>query len=221
VKVYFISGLGADERIFQNIHLPPGNEAVYLSWLTPLPKESLRSYAVRLGESIDTKEEFGLVGLSFGGMLATEIAAVKKPAFLILISSIASPANLPAYYRTAGRLGMHKIIPVSVLKSASFIKRFFTPETAEEKKLIWQMIRQSDPKFIRWALEAILNWKNENPPQNIIHIHGSKDELLPLKYTHPTHVIEKAGHLMVLRRAKEINRILHEVLPHQPEAVNT
>lgn len=221
MNVYFISGLAADRRVFKNIHLPQGHTAIYLDWLPPARSETLHDYAARLAEQVNDNEEFALVGLSFGGMLASEIAAIKKPSLLILISSIPASVDLPGYYRMAGKLGIHKIIPVSFLKSASFIKRFFTAETAEEKQILREMIRESDPGFIRWALKAIITWKKEDHPQHLIHIHGSKDELLPVKYTHPTHIIEKAGHLMVLRRAEEVNKILKEVLSPYTAAINT
>ncbi|RYD69520.1 MAG: hypothetical protein EOP53_27030, partial [Sphingobacteriales bacterium] len=64
MKVYFISGLAADCRVFKRIQLPAGFESVYLDWIPPLPNESLQSYAMRMAESIDTNEPFALVGLS-------------------------------------------------------------------------------------------------------------------------------------------------------------
>ena len=40
MKVYFISGLGADEKAFQLLQLP-GVEPVHLNWMPPLKKESI------------------------------------------------------------------------------------------------------------------------------------------------------------------------------------
>jgi hypothetical protein len=39
-KVYFISGLGADERIFQYLNLE-GIEPVFIQWLEPFSKEKI------------------------------------------------------------------------------------------------------------------------------------------------------------------------------------
>jgi hypothetical protein len=33
-----------------------------------------------------------------------------------------------------------------------------------------------------------------------------------MRFTKPTHIISKAGHLMVMNRAEEINKILNEEL---------
>lgn len=211
MKVYFISGLGADRRVFKNIQLPEGFEVVYLDWIPALTEESLESYALRLGEAIDRSRPFIVVGLSMGGMLATAIARYYKPAATILISSVPSSAHLPGYFKIAAKLRLHKIVPVSFLKSMSVLKRTFTTKTAEDKKLLCQVIRESDPAFIRWAMDAILKWKSEELPASYIHIHGSRDEILPLRYTKPTHIIKGAGHLMVVNQAKEINAILREI----------
>ena len=46
MKIYFISGLAADRRIFKNLRLPDGFEPVYLDWISPLKDESLHADAV-------------------------------------------------------------------------------------------------------------------------------------------------------------------------------
>jgi pimeloyl-ACP methyl ester carboxylesterase len=212
LKVYFISGLGADARVFRHIRLPSGYEPVHLNWLPPGRKESLRSYALRMSEKIDAQEKFGIVGLSFGGMLAVEIAKLLQPGFIILISSIPCSGHLPPYYRLAGFLKLHRIIPMRLIRTASIFKRNFTKEKSDDKRMLTEMIRDSDPVLIRWALNAIITWKCTDPPGNFIHIHGTHDGILPCRYTRPTHKIHKGTHLMVLTKSREINRVLAEEL---------
>lgn len=211
VKVYFISGLAASGKIFRNIKLPQHCEAVYLEWIPPEKNESLSHYALRLAEKIEPNETFALVGLSFGGMLAVEIAKTLHPSCLILISTVPSIQHLPVYYKWAGAMKLHKVIPVSFVQYASLIKRYFTSETKEDKKMLRSMISKSDAHFIRWAMNAVLTWKNKEVPQNMLHIHGTKDGILPKRFTKPTHVIQKGGHLMILTSANEINKIFTEV----------
>lgn len=212
MKVYFISGLGADCRIFRHIRLPEGFEPVNLDWIPPLKDETLRGYALRLAERIDTTEPFAMFGLSMGGMLSIEIAKQYHPAITILISSIPCSDHLPLLYRAAGKLKIHRIVPVSLLKSASLVKRFFTAEKNEDKQLMRQLIAETDPKFVYWALGAIVNWKCDVYNGPYIHIHGRTDMILPMRYTKPTHIIPTAGHVMILTKAAEINRILQETL---------
>jgi hypothetical protein len=73
-KIYFISGLGADKRIFSFLDLS-FCEPVFVDRITPLKNESLQGYALRLGKNIPGKDPV-IIGISFGGMLATEIAKV-------------------------------------------------------------------------------------------------------------------------------------------------
>jgi pimeloyl-ACP methyl ester carboxylesterase len=212
MKVYFVSGLAADSRVFNNIRLPKHCEAVFLEWIEPLKKESLKDYALRMAGSINTNESFGIIGLSMGGMITAEIARQYKPAVVILISSIPGSAQLPFYLKAAGAIRLHKLVPVSLVKSAAKFKRVFTSESAEDKIILKQIIQDSDSRFIHWAMDAILKWRCDALPPPYVHIHGSKDEILPMRFTKPTHIIPKAGHLMVMTRAREINVILHEVL---------
>jgi len=211
MKVYFISGLAADSRVFKNIKLPEGFEAVYLDWIKPLKDESLESYAIRLAEKIDHHKKFILVGLSMGGMIASEIAKKYKPEITILVSSAPTFRQFPKRFRVARNLHLHKIIPAGFLKSASVVMRLFTTESPEDKVVLKQVIRDSDPLFIRWAIGAILNWRNEVIPQPMWHIHGTNDKILPMRYTKPTHIITNGGHLMIMSRANDLNRILESI----------
>ncbi|MBS1669009.1 MAG: alpha/beta hydrolase [Bacteroidetes bacterium] len=212
MKIYFISGLAADSRVFKYLRLPIGFEPVYLDWIHPEKKESLRDYSWRLAEKINTQEPFAILGLSMGGMMATEIALKWEPVLTILISSVPVSSNLPFYFRAIGKLGLQKMVPISMVKSMSIIKRLFTAETEEDKNTIKQIIYESDKHFIRWAMDAILKWENNVLPSPYIHIHGSRDEVLPIRFTRPTYTIAKAGHLMVMTNAKELSEIIGKEL---------
>lgn len=212
MKVYFISGLAADSRVFKHIQLPEGFEIVHLHWISPQKNESLESYALRLAEKIDSTENFGLVGLSMGGMIASVISKKYNPVITILISSVPTHKHFPAAFKIAYFTRLHKIVPASFLKSASILKRFFSAEDPQDKIVLRQVIKDSDAGFIRWALGAILQWKNEDIPAHLYHIHGTNDRVLPVRYTKPTHIISKGGHLMVMSRAGELNDLFGKLL---------
>lgn len=217
MKVYFISGLGADRRVFARIQLPVGYEIVHLDWMKPLKNESLQAMAVRLGAFIDHSSPFIVIGLSLGGMMATEIALRYKPALTILISSIPTAQGLPNYFRWAGKLKLHRLLPVSLLKSSAIIKHTLGPETKEDKDILYQMLHDSDPAFIRWAIGAVLQWTNDQYPHPYIHIHGTADRTFPAGKIRPTHIIKGAGHTLILNRIAEVNKILAKYLRPLPE----
>jgi pimeloyl-ACP methyl ester carboxylesterase len=212
MNVYFISGLAADSRVFRHIVLPEGFAKIHLEWIKPFKNESLESYALRLAEKIDCSQKFVLVGLSMGGMIAVEIAKKYKPVITILLSSVPSHKHLPGRFRLAYYTRLHKIVPASFLKSASILKRLFSNEDAQDKLLMKQVIRDSDSTFIRWGIGAILQWRNDFIPDPLMHIHGADDLILPISKTNPSHIIPKTGHLMVMSKAKELNKILENCL---------
>lgn len=212
MKVYFTSGIGADYRLFTLLHLPEGFEASYIHWIPPLENEKLPAYAFRLTQQIDTSQPFILVGLSLGGIMSVEMAKRISPLCTILISSVPVSAHLPRYYRIAGNLGLGRLVPASLLKAATTVKHSLTMRPAAKRQLILDVIRAGDDRFIRWALNAVLQWENTEIPQPLYHLHGTRDEVFPVGLTTPTHSIRKAGHMLLLSHSDETNQILNEIL---------
>lgn len=213
MNVYFISGIGGDRRLFKHIQLPGDFQIRHVDWIVPGKKETLPEYAFRLTEQIDTRQPFILLGTSLGGIMAVEIAKRFAPVATILISSVPVSAQFPLYYAAARYLRLADLLPASLIKRASVLKRRFTREKEADKQLILQMIRDGDPWFIKWALTAVLEWRNEEIPQPLWHIHGTRDEVFPFRLTRPSHRIQKGGHLLVISHAEEVNRILRDLLP--------
>ena len=212
MKVYFISGLGADRRAFYKIMLPRGYQSVYLDWIRPLANEGFEDYAKRFSQSISRDEEFVLVGLSFGGMLASELAKIVSPKKLIIISSLSSYKELPWYFKLAGKLGIHRIISPSLYKRATVMNRFMGAGNKEMKSIVYSYVNNIDPAFIRWSLNVIVHWAHTERLSDLVHIHGSNDHLLPYRYVKADYMIKNGGHLMVMNKADEVNSILQEVL---------
>jgi pimeloyl-ACP methyl ester carboxylesterase len=212
VKAYFISGLGADKKAFQKIKLPAGYEPVYLDWITPEKDESLANYARRFSSLIKNNDAFILIGLSFGGMLASEIARLRNPMKTVIISSIATSNELPWYFKRAGKFGLHKALPVKLMTAGTMLKNLMGVGSKEDKEIIYNYAKFADPNLVRWSIHAIVNWDQPDRLPGVVHLHGSHDRMLPVKYTHPDYIIKDGGHLMIFNKADEVNKILGEVL---------
>jgi pimeloyl-ACP methyl ester carboxylesterase len=213
---YFISGIGADDRMFTHIRPPEGYQAAYIHWIPPQKHETLGAYASRLIAQIDTSEPFVLIGLSLGGIMAVEIAKRIPPQCTIIISSIPVSAHLPPYFKVAGQLGLGRIVPATLLKAATSLKHFLTMKTPANRRLIQSVIWSGDNWFIHWALNAVLKWDNAEIPSPLYHVHGTRDEIFPIGFTHPTHVVPKAGHMFLLSQPEEVNDLLSRLLPAAP-----
>lgn len=212
-QLYLISGLGADERIFNNLRFPPAYQVHYLQWITPLPDEPIGQYAARMAQGIRADGPVTLLGVSFGGIMSLEIARHIPVAKNILVSSIKRTSEKPPYYNWVKRLGIHKL-PDQLLyqRRNVIVKKFLDIETEAERALVNEYLAKKDYAYTRWAVNAILHWENEQVPEGLVHIHGDKDHPFPAKYLTPTHLVPNAGHFMVLNRADVINQILETVL---------
>ncbi|MBD0367389.1 MAG: alpha/beta hydrolase [Flavisolibacter sp.] len=218
MNMYFISGLGADKRVFQKIKLPEGYTPHHISWIPHRRNETLAQYARRLSAVIDTKLPFVLIGLSFGGMLAVEICRFLKPGKTILISSAAHSKMLPPYIRFLKWLPLHKALPYFLLKKPTRIVYWLFGIRAKGEKILFdRILYDTDISFLRWAMHAIITWPERKPPNHIIQIHGSEDTLLPLRFVKADYVIQGGNHFMVYSHAWEVSAVLAQVLGGKKE----
>ena len=210
-NLYIFSGLGADERVFKNLDFSEFN-TTHIPWIDPLKNETIQEYAKRLREKITTEKPI-LMGLSFGGMIAIEIAKQMEVEKIILISSVKSKRELPCYYAFTAKFKLYNKIPAKILKSPNFITHwFFGAKSKPDKQLLNQILKETDPIFLRWALNEVANWNNEQILDNIIHIHGTNDKVFPIKRVHCDVKVKDGGHLMLLNKADEMNNILKKHL---------
>ncbi len=211
-NIYVLSGLGADERVFENLDFGDF-EPQFIRWIPPLENEKMRDYALRLCSQIRDKKPI-VLGVSFGGMLAVEIAQFIDCERVIIISSAKSRKEIPLLYRIFGRTNLLKFIPISFFKQANFMTFwFFGMRTKDEKTLLKSILKDTDNSFLKWAMNAIMTWeKAENFTQNLTHIHGEKDRILPLKKSIKVDFrIPDGDHLMVYNKARKIADILHDL----------
>jgi hypothetical protein len=211
-KVYVFSGLGADERVFKFLDWGKDNQPIYIKWIEPLRNESLKDYVFRLSSQINSPNPI-LVGMSFDGILAIELSKQIDTNKVILISSIKTKTELPFYYRILGFLNVPKWFPLSFLLSGNkIIYNFFGIKNRTEKMLLKNILRDTPLSFLKWALQKTANWKNTTIPPNLIHIHGGADHILPYRFVKADITIEKGGHFLIVNKAKELSRILKDIL---------
>lgn len=206
MKLYLIGGLGADERVFKYLTLDV--ETTVIKWIEPKPKEKLQSYVIRISEQINQGVEFGILGVSFGGIVPIELSKITNPSKLFLISSVETSKQLPQNYVYIGKTQVLNLIPNQFIKPPKPLLGFLFG--AKNKKLLEQIIKDTKPKFIRWALNAIINWSNELNYLDTIRIHGTKDKLIPLKGN--AIEVKDGGHFMIVDNAEEISKIINEQL---------
>lgn len=202
--LYKIGGLGADERVFEKLTL--NTPSVSIKWLVPETQESLKDYTFRISKQIDQSEEFGIIAVSFGGIIAIELSKILNPKTIILISSVSISDELPYKSLRIPLSRLVKLIPGALIKPPQFMMNFMFG--AVDKELLSKIIRDTDPSFIRWALHKILTWRHNNGEGELFRIHGSTDRLIPLKGI--AHIIKDGGHFMIVDRADELSVLINE-----------
>ena len=209
--IYFISGLGADRRIFQWLKAD-GYRPIHVEWISPDKGEAIEDYATRLREQIKDDNPV-VVGLSFGGLMAIEIAKQIPTEKVILLSSVKDRLEIPFYFKLFRIVPLHRVVPFKSLLFAFYWLAYwlFAPEGSEQKKLLKTILVETDPHFLKWALHKVVVWQNQNVPENLVHLHGKRDRIFPYRYVNPDYSIESSGHLMVMTRAEEISNLLKEL----------
>lgn len=206
-EIYLFSGLGADERVFQHLDLS-NFSATFIKWITPEQGETIENYASRLLKQITSPKPV-LIGLSFGGLVATEVAKQIDTTKVILIASAKTAKEIPFYYRMIGFLNLHRLLPTKLLKASNFITNWFFGATLpSDQQLLKQILIDTDPTFLKWAIEKVVKWKNKTLISNVFHIHGTCDKVLPFYFVKCNSVIKNGGHLMTLNKPDEITTIL-------------
>ena len=90
--------------------------------------------------------------------------------------------------------------------------KFFITNGNNKKStgLFKSMLQNTDADFIKMGIRFVLEWQRmEYHRENLVHIHGTKDILLPIRYiSHCDYTINGGTHDMVMSRPEEINKIL-------------
>jgi pimeloyl-ACP methyl ester carboxylesterase len=211
MNMYCLSGLGADQRVFKHIRIP-GVRLVPVDWAPFDWHDDMACYAQKLAAAIPEKNPV-ILGLSFGGMLGTEITRMQEVRRLFLVSSAKFKSELPPLSGLVKYLARRRLLPVGLAKipfKGTYVR--FGAETDEEKALLTDILRKTDNRFAKWAFKTLLGWRTEDPPRNTVHLHGTADQLIIPVGVHPDHWIEGGTHFMIYNRAEEISRIIRQEL---------
>lgn len=210
MKIYCFSGLGADERVFKFLNLGDGFELINIPWIKPNSQEGLKSYSKRLCETIDVSAPFGLLGVSFGGVIAQEVAGIINPQFTVVISSINNSSGVPLVLRCLPKWFIN-LMPISFFSMPLFIARFLFG--AENKMLLKSILKDTNSSFVKWALKNLSVWGGELQLNNIYYLSGGKDRLM--RPFEEAEVIKNGHHFMIVDLSTEVSNKIRLFLKTQ------
>jgi len=212
IDVYCMPGMAASPKIFEFISLPKPFRIHLLSWIPPDKEESLSSYAKRMCERI-TSENPILLGVSFGGVLVQEIAKHIPVQKVIIVSSIKTNEELPLPMKMARTTNAHKLLPTQWINNLDALALFaFGKGIKKRLELYQKYLSERNPDYLNWSINALVNWDQVEVPTSVVHIHGEKDTVFPIKYLSNPYIRIKGGHAAIMTQAKWFNSELPDII---------
>lgn len=213
--VYLIPGQGGDARLYNKFAIDSTYfEIRHITYFTPEKGWSMKRFAQELSKQIDTTQRFALVGVSLGGMLASEINEFLSPQKVILISSAKHRKELPFRYRFQKSIPIYKLVPKGLYKAgAKLLQPIVEPDRRHNKSTFVAMLGDKDPAFLKRTTAMIMEWdKTVSAQNNVVHIHGSNDSTIPARNVKFQFLVEGGSHMMVLTQAEVINNLVNGIL---------
>lgn len=210
--IYCVSGLGADERVFQKLKFQ-GYQPVHIKWVEPESGESIADYTRRLTTQIKAEKPI-LIGLSFGGIIAVEMSKHIDTEKVILISSTKNKQEVPFYFQIFRWLPIYLLLPARFMLWVGQLVAswFFSLETIDDRKLLKAILFDTNARFVKWAVHQVVIWKNELIPENVYHIHGESDRIFPFQYVREDFSVVRGGHFMIMNQAEYISNIIQKIV---------
>lgn len=205
MDVYLIPGLGADHRLFSRLELP-GHRSIAFDWPEMPVGSTLADFAAVLAAQVDKGRPHALVGVSMGGMVAQEMAALTHPRKVIIISSWKGPQEMPRPIRLLRGTHPERVLTrVFIDRTRSFLHWQMGASTPEAMALFDALLKVHTLAQLKVQVDAALNWKGPaRPVEHLVHIHGDADHLMPLGTIKGAEVVKGGGHFMVFTHAERV-----------------
>lgn len=212
--LYFVPGLAANPKIFERLEFPEElYQLHFLAWKIPLStEESISDYAKRMCKEIQHENPI-LIGVSFGGVMVQEMSKHIATEKVIIISSIKNNAELPKRLQLAKLTKAYKLLPTKVIINIEDYTKYFLGDYLQKRAELYKLyLSVRDPLYLYWALHNVLHWTQTSTLEGIIHIHGTEDNVFPIKHIKNAICIDKGTHVMILTKAKTISAHIHKAL---------
>ena len=206
-------GLAASSLIFERIELPENQFEIHLlDWELPLPNETLPDYAKRMSKLVLEPNPV-LIGVSFGGVLVQEMAQFLKPKKVIIISSVKTNLEVPLRMKFAKSTKAYKLLPTSWLHNVELLAKYsFGNAIKKRLKLYEKYLSMREKVYLDWAIEQMILWQRTEVDKNVIHIHGTMDEVFPAKNIQNFIPINGGTHIMILSKSRWLNENLPKII---------
>ena len=173
----------------------------------------MKDFAQALSQQIDTSSRYIIIGVSLGGMLATEMGDFLDPEKIILISSAKCRDELPGRYAFQKIIPINQLVPKGMIKwGAKLLQPIVEPDSKNDRQVFLDMLNDKDPLFLKRTVAMIIQWERDEYRNDIVHIHGDNDHTLPSRNVEYNYLVKNGSHMMVYTRADEISALVNKAL---------
>jgi pimeloyl-ACP methyl ester carboxylesterase len=188
-RIIVLPGMGADSRMYSGPWRTLPN-AAFVDWPEYRGERTIAEVAERVVTEFKVADGDVVVGSSLGGIVACEIARVRKLKVLVLIGSAVNKDEINSLLAV-----LHPIADFAPLK-------FIQAAAGKVPGELTEMFRDAQPEFIRSMCRAIFTWPGlQNASAKLVRIHGKHDPVIPLPAK--VDLVLDGGHLIAMTHADE------------------
>ena len=99
-----------------------------------------------------------------------------------------------------------------ILNIEKLAKFSFGEKVNKRIKLYEKFLSVRDLGYLQWAVESVILWDRDKIDENVVHIHGDKDDVFPIKYIDKCILVKGGTHIMILNKYKWLNENLPSII---------
>lgn len=192
-RLILLKGMNPDANVFSRL-ASEFSGAEHVEWPSIDSRSSMTDLAYELISRYHIDRDCSLVGVSFGGIIAQEIAAIVHCKLCVVISTMCQREELPAMGRFLGAL------PVGCIYKLCLYGAKFG---------LFRKHGALDEVWTSWVVSRVVAW---NAPMissetKLIRIHGDRDRTFPNGCSEADLVLN-GGHLIIATHADKISEVI-------------
>ena len=209
-------GLGLSSDIFKCLELS-FDTYILLEWIPPIFNEDMDAYCQRLLAPVDLNlyASTTIIGHSFGGIIAQQMACIFPIDQLILVSTIMNEKEKPR--------GVHiiKYLPDFFMNRIKGFIQLSYPLWANQhgysspslRNLFKEAIKTLPAYYYHWSLRQIQKWKCPEITCPVLRLHGQLDKTFPITTLKTDYIrVEDGDHLMIYKKAEEVSKHINNLI---------
>ena len=128
---------------------------------------------------------------------------------LVLISTVNSDKEIPAYIKLFAKTGITQLAPVQMIKNNSWMSHLlFGAQNKSDKAFLDGLIDQIHPYYFKWSTTQIGKWKGNYSFSNQIRVHSKTDRIFPSPKNGFIDLWLPGGHFAVFISGKKLSTFL-------------